>query len=311
MKKNILSLMGFLLLIISVRPAFAGWMAYADFTSCPRKYLPNTSGQEGPFSSASDCQSAIDNASREAHLTCARYSCKEIGSGSSESSANSAAPGHQLDKNIGDAVAAGVSGQISGADAVGLVGLGLMGNALLGAAAPETPEQAAERQKNQQLWAEQSAKAAEASRLKEVSYQMEQDAKSFAMLDVAAAEFSQSSSAPAPAPIAAPVKQPEVSQAFSKGFDHASSCISQNSGAACAGSTSPTCIADYRAGYDAGSKKQKLMMQEAFQAGKSAGANGEPMSGGESKSAAGPCRVEWIQQYNKGHWAGRHPKVTK
>ena len=46
--------------------------------------------------------------------------------------------GHELDKNIGDALAAGMQGKISAGDTVGLVSLGVLGNAIL---APNTPVQ--------------------------------------------------------------------------------------------------------------------------------------------------------------------------
>lgn len=303
MKKEMVVILGLFLLLVFVPPVQAAWIAYADFTSCPRKYFPNTSGQDGPFSSAAACQAAITKADAEQRVTCVRYSCRETGQNSSDSSSGSAAPGHELDKHIGDAVAAGMSGQISGADAVGLVGLGIMGNALLGSTAPETPQQAAQRVENQRLQAEQAARAANIERIREANYQMEQDAKAFALMDLADPEFK----------AAVPVQNSkfEVSQAFTKGFEHARDCISQNSGAACAGSKSETCIPDYRAGYDAGKKDFKLKMAEAFQAGQSAGANGERINGGAHKGATGKCRTEWIQEYDRGYWAGQNPRAKK
>ncbi len=310
--KNFRVLLLFTLLIASGE-TFAGWMANADFSACPRKYFPNTSAQEGPFNSSSECQTHVNNAARGNNVTCARYSCTEVGSGTTSSSGSASSGQQQLDKSIGDAVSAGLSGQISGADAVGLVGLGMMGKAVLGAGekAPETPEQAAQRVENQRNWAEQQARQAEQERLKEVSYQMEQDAESFKMMDLAAADFQASASSVTPPAASAtppPAKPTTVSQAFNQGFEHASSCISENSGTACAGSTSPTCHSDYKAGFSAGNIKYKLIMQQAFQEGKAAGAKKEPMNGGASANAEGPCRYQWIQQYNKGHWAGRHPK---
>lgn len=293
-----------ILIIFSIflaSPAIAGWMAHADFSSCPRKYLPNTSGTEGPFSSESACQARVSQAQREMNLTCARYSCVEAGGSASGTSSG----GGPMDKHIGDAMAAGMNGQISGADAVGLMGLGILGNAILAPKAPESPEQAAARRENERIWAEQQQRQALEAQMKEAAYQMEQDSKSMALLDIAALQFQQQSSA---APAAKPV---EVSQAFSRGFEHASSCISQNSAAACAGSPSPTCLSDYKAGFDAGAKKFKLIMDEAFQEGKRAGANGELANGAASKNSEGPCRYEWIQQYNRGHWLGRSPPKSK
>ncbi len=301
--------------IFSTPSAFAGWMANADFTSCPRQYYPNLSGQEGPFDSESACNARVAQAKQGDKAVCIRYLCVNQAGAASSGSGASAAAGHELDGHISNAVSAGMNGQISGTDTVGLVSMGLLGNALLAPKAQETPEQTAARVESERLWAVQQAKANEQARLKEAAFQMEQDAESFAMMDLAAGEFQpHSASAPAPTPPAPPPPPPkpfEMSQAFTQGFEHASGCISQNSGAACAGSASPSCQADYKAGYDAGKKKYNLNMQEAFQEGKHAGAKGEKANGGASKNADGPCRIDWIQQYNRGHWAGRHPKSGK
>src|SRR4051812_12759847 len=116
MNKIILQFLGLVLFLLAALPAKAGWMAYGDFSSCPRKYIPNTSGQDGPYNSSAECHAAIANVTP---LPCARYSCSETGGGNN-SSAAPAAPGHELDKNIGDALAAGMTGKISGADAIGL-----------------------------------------------------------------------------------------------------------------------------------------------------------------------------------------------
>ncbi|MDZ4660621.1 MAG: hypothetical protein SGJ18_03265 [Pseudomonadota bacterium] len=169
------------LFILTSTPAFAGWMANADFSSCPRKYIPNSTGSEGPFNSESDCLSRVNQVKREMTLDCARYSC--VNQAGTTNDATPAAAGHQLDKNIGDAVSAGISGQISGADAVGLVGLGLMGNALLAPKAVETPQQRADRIAAE-LWAQEDSKnRAEQARLTEETYQNNQDQNALRFLD--------------------------------------------------------------------------------------------------------------------------------
>jgi len=94
------------------------------------------------------------------------------------------------------------------------------------------------------------------------------------------------------------------SASYTKGFEHASQCISQNAGSACAGVTGKqqqACVADYRGGYDSGSIQRKLVLQEAYQAGQSAAARGEFANGASDPRALGPCRTDWIMAYNSGH----------
>ncbi len=94
------------------------------------------------------------------------------------------------------------------------------------------------------------------------------------------------------------------STSYTKGFEHASQCISQNSGSACAGVTAeqqPACVADYRGGYDSGSIQRKLVLQEAYQAGQGAAARGELANGASDSRALGPCRNDWIMAYNNGY----------
>jgi len=94
------------------------------------------------------------------------------------------------------------------------------------------------------------------------------------------------------------------SDSYTKGFEHASQCISQNAGPACAGVTAEqqqTCVADYRAGYDSGSIQKKLVLQEAYQAGQGAAARGELANAASDPRALGPCRTDWIMAYNNGY----------
>lgn len=101
------------------------------------------------------------------------------------------------------------------------------------------------------------------------------------------------------------------STAYSKGFEHASQCISQNAGSACAGASADqqqACVAGYRAGYDAGSKQKNFVLQEAYQAGQSAGAQDELDNGASDQRARGPCRTDWINSYSRGHYQGKNAK---
>ncbi|HSD97357.1 MAG TPA: hypothetical protein VLB06_09465 [Sulfuricaulis sp.] len=98
------------------------------------------------------------------------------------------------------------------------------------------------------------------------------------------------------------------SSSYTKGFEHASQCISQNAGSACAGVTAgqqQACVADYRGGYDSGSKQRALVLQEAYQAGKDAAARGELANGASDPRAVGSCRTDWIMAYNNGHFGAK------
>lgn len=137
--------------------ASAGWMANADFSSCPRKYFPNTSAKEGPFASESECNSRIDKARRESPNVCARYTCvNETGT----ASGGTGSGGAPMDTHIQKAISAGVNGQISSGEAMTLVGFGMLGNALL---AQPSPEQIAARREAERQ-AAIAAAAAEAER---------------------------------------------------------------------------------------------------------------------------------------------------
>lgn len=103
------------------------------------------------------------------------------------------------------------------------------------------------------------------------------------------------------APVPPAAKKPT---SFTKGFEHASQCISQNSGSACAGvaaNLQQTCVADYRGGYESGSIQRKLVLQEARQVGQDAAARGDLANGAADARALGPCRTDWIMTYNNGY----------
>jgi hypothetical protein len=94
------------------------------------------------------------------------------------------------------------------------------------------------------------------------------------------------------------------SDIYTKGFEHASQCISQNAGTACVGVSAEqqqSCVADYRAGYDSGSIQKNLVMEEASQAGQAAKQRGELANGASDQRAQGKCRFEWIYSYNRGY----------
>lgn len=100
---------------------------------------------------------------------------------------------------------------------------------------------------------------------------------------------------------------------YTKGFEHASQCFSENSNSACAGVTADqqkNCIADYRGGYDSGSKQKELILLAAYQAGQGAAARGELANAASDQRAQGPCRYDWIMAYNNGHFGAKAAPST-
>lgn len=282
-------------LTLSGGHALAGWVANADYSSCPSSYRSGDRS-EGPFGSESACLARVREVEASQRMSCVRFSCRDQG-GSSGSSASPQA-GHEMDQHIGTAISAGISGDISATDTVGLVGMGLIGNALLSPGTPQRPKTYAEIEA-ERVAAERAAIEA-ARRERERQARKDERADSmFALLD------------PIPE---VPADEPPKSNFYTKGFDHASQCISQNAGTSCSGmsaSEQQICIDGYRAGYDAGDKQRIMAMEQAFQAGLTAGARGERQNGGADARAVGQCRQEWIQSYDRGHYQGKNRKTVK
>ncbi len=260
--------------------ASAGWMANADFSACPRKSYPELTRSEGPFNSESDCNAKVAQARKGDQAFCIKYSCTAQ-TGTTNESSSAAAPGHELDKNIGDALAAGMQGNISAVDTVGLVSMGLMGNMLLAPNQPDrqksTAEIEADRVANEKYAADRARYERESEEKKDMRV-----APILALLD--------------------PV--PNKTEVYSKAFEHASQCISHNAGTACSGSTAEqqqNCVSDYNAGYELGAKQKEFVLKEAFQAGQGAAKRGESNNSFGDKRATGPCRLEWIDSYKQGY----------
>lgn len=274
-------------------PAYADWTLNADFNTCPRQHISQTKGSEGPFNLESDCLARIREVERTQKLFCAKYTCDSSGAGAAGTAA--AQPGHEMDPHISNAIAAGITGDISATDAMGLVSMGLLGNALLAPSTPQpqkTPQQLEADRVAAERWAIESARQ---ERVREDAMDASV-APMFALLD------------PVPdAPAPATTEKPNY---YSKGFEHASQCISQNAGTSCsgAGADQTACIAGYRTGYEAGNKQREMSMQEAYQAGLSAGKRGELNNGASDARADGPCRTDWIQSYGHGFTKGKNGK---
>ena len=155
-RHQVLAIAASILMLSPVPSALADWTAHADFSSCPRKYFPNLTADDGPFATEAQCQAKVAEAKRGNNASCARYSCTE---GAASGGTSSAAPGHELDSTIDRAISAGVSGDISAGQAATLVGVGVLGNALLGgiAKSPEQQQQEQQQAEAQRQYQQQQA----------------------------------------------------------------------------------------------------------------------------------------------------------
>jgi len=104
------------------------------------------------------------------------------------------------------------------------------------------------------------------------------------------------------------------SAGFAQGYNDASQCFSQNAGPRCSGVATDqmeACLTDYRTGYREGDKQRIRLMTEARRVGQLAGERGETANSASNPLADGPCRVEWIKNYNDGYFQGKHAKAQK
>lgn len=99
--------------------------------------------------------------------------------------------------------------------------------------------------------------------------------------------------------------------AFSKGFEAAGQCGSQNAGPYCAGAAAEqqkSCAADYHDGYALGEKDQKALLERAAKKGADAAAGGVQNNAASDPDAQGGCRTQWVQAYNRGY-GSRAPRT--
>jgi len=148
--------------IATVSPfdASADYMAKADFSRCPRKYLPHTSAQEGPFPTLSQCNAYVAQASRGNNLSCARYSCDVVGGGASTGSSGSGLDGSLQQQSVSNFVEGAMSGN-SQQMGLGLLGMGL-GAMMQGGDEASTRER---QQRQQELEAARQREAMERAKI--------------------------------------------------------------------------------------------------------------------------------------------------
>lgn len=98
------------------------------------------------------------------------------------------------------------------------------------------------------------------------------------------------------------------SPSFSKGYDAALRCSTQNVGSACAdvsGEQSASCINDYKAGYELGRKEQAAVLQRATAKGAGAALSGLPDNAASDPDSGGDCRTQWVEAYHRGYFQSK------
>jgi hypothetical protein len=173
---------------------------------------------------------------------------------------------------------------------------GLMGST------QETPEQRARREEETRRAAETAAqRAAEEARQRELQHEELMSA----LLPTPGITPGTGSNSAAPS---------AKSSHFTKGFEDANGCYPQNAFGHCAAAKpeeQSACTNDYRAGFEVGDKRRALVMDEAYRAGERAGRAGERNGGFADTRAQGPCRLQWIETYNRGYFQGQHTEASK
>jgi len=338
-----------LLFLLSVNVE-AAWMAHSDFSACPRKYVPQSSGKEGPFSTESQCRARLSAAAKGNAMACAKYYCTEEGTSASGSGGPVSSDGTS---NMIDGFVKGNSQQFM---------KGLFQNMLQSKPQNNTPAapvqrgtddaQAAEQrrqadeqaaQRRRQAEEESARQAAEKNRQAEESRDRllgkNADPSGLSLMGVdSSSDLKLMSGDQQPnatdgdsssgLQLMGSDQQPNASDrnkssdkkrsrakayGYTKGFEHASQCFSQNI-SVCNGAPADqqnTCIDDYRAGYASGDKRRAMVMNEAFRIGEKAGSEDKPNNSFNDPRADGPCRVQWVETYNRGHFQGKQSRAQR
>jgi hypothetical protein len=144
-------------LAMATSPALADWFAQADFSACPRQYIPQTSASEGPFSTPGACSARLAEVQRQSPMACARYACNSTGgSGASATSSDSTT----------NALAGALTSGMRGLTTQQIMGVGI--TALAISALMQTPDP-------QQQAADQAAEAATQAALRQQREQQRQE----------------------------------------------------------------------------------------------------------------------------------------
>lgn len=96
-------------------------------------------------------------------------------------------------------------------------------------------------------------------------------------------------------------------QAWSRGRQDALNCSPSNAHGHCSGvgGDYASCQDGYSTGFQDGSGLREQRLQQAYQLGNQHGATGRENQSFGHPDAQGPCRIQWIQRYDQGHFEGR------
>ena len=268
------------LFFLAIDSAWAGW--YSNCAAC-KKHLGG-SGRMGPFSSQSACESA------RASGNFPWGSCYQLGGSSGGSSSNSYSGLEAAAYSAGEAVG------------------GLISNLLFG-----DPQKKAQERAQRELEAQRAAEAAR-RRAEEAARRREQEHQALlsALLPVPG-------SAAAPAPDSASTgSQGQTAQAvyaaaWEKGLLDAEQCYPSNTFGYCAMVTPAeyeNCVKGYQDGFASGDKQRELRMEAAYRIGVAAVYSDEGDDAFNHPDAQGPCRIQWTQAYNRGHFQGKTERTA-
>jgi hypothetical protein len=317
----LLSSVAFTTLSLLLIPAAnaAQWMAYYNASSCrtgPGFYQGPSSGQDGPYASEAECETAISNARSSYSLpVCAITRCTQTGSGDSGNTASG-----QITRG---ATSSGVDTSVQ---QTGAIAFGLVLGALILDAQSNARAKAEQARREARLRAElKRQRAARDRRNEQIKQHLLGQSKSNDPSDLSLMgvtdepQLQLMTGDQALAPLASnsqsvnhqsPLNTKHTkSKAFNQGFHDAAQCVSQNAGPYCAnlsGKPWQTCLDDYRAGFDVGNKKQQQKLIEARLAGRHDQQIGKKANAMFDPRAAGGCHTEWVKAYQDGYFRSTH-----
>lgn len=108
-------------------------------------------------------------------------------------------------------------------------------------------------------------------------------------------------------------KETQKAPSFQKGLSDASQCYGPNGKVYCLSSPATEqkkCEETYTAGFNSGMEHQKILLDGAYTYGKRDKEDGKKNLSFNHPEAKGPCRVKWIQSYNRGYFAGKTSAKT-
>ena len=109
-------------------------------------------------------------------------------------------------------------------------------------------------------------------------------------------------------------KEKQQSAPLQKGLRDASQCFESNAQVYCLSvpaNEQNKCIESYTAGFNSGMEYQNTILNGAFIYGKQDKEEGKKNQSFNNPNAKGPCRVKWIESYNRGYFGGKAPKNNK